>query len=246
MASVEPFFVARTMQVLEVLAFRSSSAPQVADVLRVDDRTARRLLNRLVDAGWLTATEGRIRTYALSLRLVALTAHFAERAPLARAAQPAIWGLHERTGATACLMVPSYHSILCLVRRASRCDAPPHLHELIPAHAGAAGKVLLAYCEGWRERALERRLDRLTERTVTDPRLLRDECRVTKEKGFAVEDGEYRDGLRGIAAPVRDAAGEVVAAVALMSAGECDVRSWIDRLKAMADETSRALVEQLR
>src|SRR5919109_5229256 len=100
MAAAESFFVTRTMQALEVLAFQPSSAPQVAGHLRVDPRTARRLLNRLVDEGWLTRSEGRTRMYSLSLRLVALAAHFAERAPLARAAQPVVTALHELTGGT--------------------------------------------------------------------------------------------------------------------------------------------------
>src|SRR5690348_4373949 len=98
MPSIDSFFVIRTMQALEVLAFRPSSAPEVADVLRVDARTARRLLNRLADEGWLVRTEGRVRTYTLSLRLVALAAHFLERAPITRAATTAVRALHEQTG----------------------------------------------------------------------------------------------------------------------------------------------------
>src|ERR687890_2637040 len=105
------------MQTLEVLAFQPASAVQIADALRIDARTARRLLNRLTDEGWVTRTDGRVRSYTLSLRLVALVAHFAERAPLARAALPVIDGLHERTQAAAHLCVPSYRSVLCLVHR---------------------------------------------------------------------------------------------------------------------------------
>ena len=82
MATVDSFFAIRTMQAIEVLAFQPSTAPQVADALRVDARTARRLLNRLASEGWVTRTEGRVRTYTLSLRLVALASHFLERAPL--------------------------------------------------------------------------------------------------------------------------------------------------------------------
>lgn len=213
--SPESFFVTRTMQAMEVLAFQSCSAPQIADVLRVDARTARRLLNRLADDGWLTRTEGRTRTYSLSLRVVALAAHFAERAPLARAAQAAVRALHDRTGATAHLTVPSYRSVLCLAQRAGCADARPHLKELVPAHASAGGKVLLGHREPWRESVLELPLERLTDRTIVDADALRRDCSASVERGYAVEDGEYRPGLQGIAAPVRDASGDVIAAVAL-------------------------------
>ena len=79
-----------------MLAFQPSSAPEVAEALRVDARTARRLLNRLTDEGWLVRTDGRVRTYTLSLRLVALAAHFLERAPLTRAATTVVAALHEQ------------------------------------------------------------------------------------------------------------------------------------------------------
>src|SRR4051794_18705306 len=101
MGGVDSFFVIRTMRALEVLAFQPSTAPQVAEVLRVDARTARRLLNRLADEGWLVRTEGRVRTYTLSLRVVALASHFLERAPLTQAATATVSALHERTGGVA-------------------------------------------------------------------------------------------------------------------------------------------------
>jgi DNA-binding IclR family transcriptional regulator len=215
MAPVDSYFVTRTMQTLEVLAFQPASAAQIADVLRVDARTARRLLNRLTDEGWLTRTEGRARSYRLSLRLVALAAHFAERAPLARAAQPVIDALHDRTRAAAHLCVPSYRSVLCMVHRDGAPAAPPSLRELVPAHACAAGKMLLAHRERWRESVLELPLERLTDRTITDRDALRRECASAREHGLAHERGEYRDGVDGVAAPVHAPSGEVVATVAI-------------------------------
>src|SRR5215212_3868349 len=153
MASIESFFVTRTMRALEVLAFQPASAPQIAEVLQVDARTARRLLNRLTDDGWVVRTEGRVRTYTLSLRLVALAAHFAAAAPLAQAARHAIVALHERTGGTAHLTVPSYRSVLSLVQQGASADAPQP-GELVPAHASAGGKLLLGHRARWRESVL--------------------------------------------------------------------------------------------
>jgi DNA-binding IclR family transcriptional regulator len=243
MATVDSFFVIRTMQALEVLAFKPSSAPQVASVLRVDARTARRLLNRLTDEGWLIRTEGRVRTYTLSLRLVALAAHFVDRAPLTTAALSTVRELHERTGAVAHLAVPSYRSVLCLVRADGPCSRP-HLRELIPAHATAAGKVLLAHREPWRESVLELPLERVTERTVVDPDVVRSECEVTLERGFAFEDGEYRDGLHGVAAPVPDASGDVMAALALVGPRELNVVAHVDAVVQAADALAAQLADR--
>jgi DNA-binding IclR family transcriptional regulator len=241
MAPVDSYFVTRTMQTLEVLAFQPASAAQIADVLRVDARTARRLLNRLTDEGWLTRTEGRARRYTLSLRLVALAAHFAERAPLARAALPVIDALHERTRAAAHLCVPSYRSVLCMVHRAGQPAAPPALRELVPAHACAAGKMLLAHRERWRESVLELPLERLTERTITDRDALRRECERARERGLARERGEYRDGVAGVAAPVHAPSGEVVATVGVTGPGDAPTDDAADAVRAAAAALRAAL-----
>jgi DNA-binding IclR family transcriptional regulator len=243
MASAESFFVTRTMQALEVLAFHPASAPQIAGVLQVDARTARRLLNRLTDDGWLVRSEGRVRTYTLSLRLVALAAHFAEGAPLARAAKAAVETLHERTGASAYLTVPSYRSVLCLVHRGGCTDARPRARELVPAHANAGGKLLLGHRDRWRESVLELPLERLTQNTIADADALREECAACVERGIATERGEYRVGLESVAAPVRDAGGEVVAAVVLTGSDRVGVLERTDAVAEAAAAVEARLAE---
>lgn len=215
--SAEAFFVSRTLQALEVVAFAPASAPQVAGALRVHPRTARRLLNRLVEDGWLTRRDGRRRTYAPTLRILALAAQFADRLPLARAAHPVVARLHDETGGVAHLVVPSYASVLCLVHRAGDVDERPALRELIPAHATAGGKALLAYRDHWRESVLASPLERFTPQTVVEPEALRAEAGRTRERGYATERAEYQEDVGGVAAPVRDDTGEVVAALALSS-----------------------------
>jgi DNA-binding IclR family transcriptional regulator len=243
MSGVDSFFVIRTMQALEVLAFQPSSAPQVADVLRVDARTARRLLNRLADEGWLVRTDGRVRTYSLSLRLVALASHFLERAPLTHAATSVVGALHDRTGGVAHVAVPSYRSVLCLAQRAGDSRSRPRLGELVPAHAIAGGKVLLAHRRPWRDSVLELPLERLTERTVVDVDAVREECDLTLERGYAFEDGEYAEGLQSVAAPVVDGAGDVMAAVGLSGPRDLGVGDQVETVRGAADTLQRALEE---
>jgi DNA-binding IclR family transcriptional regulator len=240
-ASVDSFFVTRTMRVIEMLAFEPATAPEIAGELRVDARTARRLLNRLAAEGWVIRTEGRVRTYSLSLRLVAMAEHFAARVPLAVAAREPLAALHRGTGATTYLTVPSYRSVLCLVHGGG--GPVPGVHELIPAHANAGGKLLLAHRRPWRESVLELPLERLTARTIVDPDVLRDECDWVRRAELATEDGEYREGLHGLAAPVRDAEGEVVAAVVLTSPAEVELGAHSDAVRGAAAAIERELAE---
>jgi DNA-binding IclR family transcriptional regulator len=237
----EAFFVTRTMQAMEVLAFQPCSAPQVAGVLRVHPRTARRLLNKLVAEGWLTRSEGRRRIYAPTMRIVALGAQLAARDPLALAARPAVTRLHEETGLTAHLAIPSYRSTLCLVHRAGGPDARPQLRELVPVHATAAGKVLLAFREPWRLDVLSRPLEAVTSRTLVDPEELAAETARVAERGYSVDDEEFLPRLRGVAVPVRDASGAVPASLAVAGpAAEIDLEQ-VDDLVALLQECAREI-----
>jgi DNA-binding IclR family transcriptional regulator len=222
MTAPESWYATRTLSALELLAFRPSSAAEVAHALQVHPRTARRLLNRLVADGYVTRTEGERRVYRPTMRLVALAGQVVERSELAQRAAPAVERLHRETGAAAHLSVPSYRSVLCLVHRAGPASDAlrPQLRELVPAHSTAAGKVLLAHRLEWRTSVLSQELERYTERTLVEPAELEREAARIRDRGLAIEDGEYRTTQRGIAAPVFDASGEAVAALGI--AGPAD------------------------
>ncbi|HWK28561.1 MAG TPA: IclR family transcriptional regulator [Solirubrobacter sp.] len=245
MAAGEALFVTRTMQAMEVLAFQPSSAAQLAEALQIHPRTARRLLARLVADGWVSRSEGRRRDYAPTMRLVALAAQLAERSPLTRAATPAVTELFEQTGGVVHLAIPSYTSALCLVHRAGSEEARPHLRELVPAHATASGKVLLAYRDAWRESVLDVLLEPVTAHTVTDPERLRREVAEIRERGYALEREEYAEGLGSVAAPVRDPAGEVPAALALTLPMPVLQETDLDRLGARVRAAAGTVADAL-
>ena len=235
--------MARTMQALEVLSFQPSSAPQIAEALQVHPRTARRLLNRLVADGWLQRIDGARPLYVPTMRIVALAAQLAERAPVVRLGAAVAQDLQAATGNVVHLAVPSYRSALRLLRVNGDAGSRPQLRDLAPAHAIAGGKLLLAYREPWRESVLARPLEPVTELTVVDPDAVRSEAETTRARGFAVEDGEFRPGVRAIAAPVRDGFGDVVAALAV-SGARAELED-IDRAARHVAAAAGDLTEQL-
>lgn len=81
----------------------------------------------------------------------------------------------------------------------------------MPIHCTSQGKLLLAYClPGERRRLLrENTLTAYTPHTVCDPELFEAEIEAILSQGYAIENGEYRVGLRSVSAPVRDACGNV-------------------------------------
>ncbi len=112
-----------------------------------------------------------------------------------------------------------------------------------PAYVTSTGRVLLA---GLDDAELESYLARtdfrqLTAGTETDPDHLRKEIHRIRRRGWTVTDQELEQGLRSIAAPVRDERGRVVAAVNISTtAGRTSLEtmrnSWLRRLLETAEE----------
>jgi IclR family KDG regulon transcriptional repressor len=229
------------MQALEVLALQPLSAPQVAAALKVHPRTARRLLNRLRDEGYLSRTDDRWRVYTPTLRIVALAGKVVERARVARRALPVAEQLHRETGWDAHLMIPSYRSALCIVHVDGSTAPEPGLRELVPCHCTATGKVLLAYSQAWRDSVLRARLERRTAKTTTDPTRLRAETDEIRERGYALEDGENDPDTRAAAAPVFGPTGDVVAALGLSTRDQAP----FDELASLVVPRAAALSDSL-
>jgi DNA-binding IclR family transcriptional regulator len=103
------------------------------------------------------------------------------------------------------------------------CDWPLRLqlrpNSRLPIHCTANGKLLLAMLE---DRTRRRLIDNLnlqafTVNTITDPGLLDEECSAIREQNFATNNQEFHLGLIGLAVPVRDGEGRVIAGLALHS-----------------------------
>jgi IclR family acetate operon transcriptional repressor len=83
-----------------------------------------------------------------------------------------------------------------------------------PLHCIASGKVLMAaLAEREVVRIVRHGLPRYTDRTITDLEPLLEELARVRRRGYATAIGEYEAGLNAVAAPVRDARGQVIAAV---------------------------------
>ena len=110
----------------------------------------------------------------------------------------------------------------------------------IHLHATALGKVLLAFDPGAARSVLAGPLESLTYRTVTDRTTLLRQLADIRDAGWAAGVEEAEPGVAGIAAPIRDRGGYVVASVGITGAVEdlCDARSR--PRAALAQEVVRA------
>lgn len=115
-----------------------------------------------------------------------------------------------------------------------------------PAHCVSTGKMLLAHAA---DRAVEKMLDGglvcYTDRTHAAPSSLFGELEDIRRKGYAVNWGEWRTEVRGVAAPVLDGTEQVVASVGICSpASRLDeeaVEKYAPMVVDIADRISRQL-----
>jgi IclR family pca regulon transcriptional regulator len=84
----------------------------------------------------------------------------------------------------------------------------PSLGSRLPAYCTAVGRVLLAELapDALEEYFSRVALTRLTERTIVARDELRELLRQVKQQGWAIDDEEWRLGVRAIAVPIRDGA----------------------------------------
>ena len=144
-------------------------------------------------------------------------------------------------GQAATLAIAGYDATICLVRcvggHATRASVPT----VAPVHCTAPGKVLLAHRDAWRRTVLDTPLRRCTDRTVTDPDALDTELTRVRHAGYAFEDGEHIDGVRGLSAPVAGPNGPVLAAIAIAVSDSGHLDGRIDDVRAAARAASEAV-----
>jgi DNA-binding IclR family transcriptional regulator len=86
-----------------------------------------------------------------------------------------------------------------------------------PLHCTAVAKVLVAGLPGDERVAIAGSLtyERMTPNTITTPRAYLAELDRVAERGYAIDDEEHEEHIHCVAAPVRGARGEVLAAMSL-------------------------------
>ena len=109
----------------------------------------------------------------------------------------------------------------------------------VPATVTSTGKALLAWLPATALDQAMAQLKRYTPLTLLKRRELEIDLEETRARGYAINRGEFREGVAGIAAPIRDRHGGVVAAVAVWGADRNILGPQRDNLARMAMAAAR-------
>ncbi len=141
----------------------------------------------------------------------------AGREDLVELAQESMRRLAQESGETANLIIPRPAGTEAIAQIDGRhlLGATNWIGRELGLHCTAGGKVFLAF--GVAELP-DGELPALTSATVTDRELLGEELRTIREQGYATIVDELESGLSAVAAPVRDRADQVIAALSASGA----------------------------
>lgn len=211
--------LARGIRIIEAFdaTHASLGVSEISERAGLHVATASRLVEELVRHGWLARdTDRRVR---LGIRLWEVVMRAAPTLGLREAALPVMEDLRKVMGHHVQLAALDGEDVLFL----ERIEAPGAVVNYsrtagrLPAHASSSGLVLLAYAAPEvQERALAGRLERFTAATITDPAALRRALADVRRQGYALLRGHVHEDAAGIAVPLRDPEGSVIAALSLI------------------------------
>ena len=214
-----PHFVQSLDRGLAVIRAFDAESPELtlSDVARATGLTraaTRRFLLTLVDLGYMR-TDGRL--FRLSPRVLELGYAFLSSLTLPEVAEPHLERLVAQVRESSSVSVLDGDNVVYVARVATSriMTVTINVGTRFPAHATSMGRVLLS---GLPPDALDAYLERadlrsLTSHTMTAPDRLRATLDRVRTQGWALVDQELEEGLRAVAAPLRDRAGRIAAAI---------------------------------
>lgn len=235
------------LRMLEHLAM-SETAKGVSELSRelgMTKSNVHRTLQTLVAAGYVRVTA--TSAYECTLRIFEIASLVLGRVDVRQVAEPFMRTLAEATLETIHLSLLDKTEVIYLHKIES--PHPVRAYSTIggraPAHCVASGKALLAYQEDEALRHFPDPLPTYTPRSIGSLAELRKELEQVRIQGFALNRGEWRDSVCGLAAILHDGVGRPIAAIGISGPAErlqpAALRKYSDIVVDAARDLSRAL-----
>jgi DNA-binding IclR family transcriptional regulator len=238
--------IERMMKLLDVLSYYHDpvSLKQLALETGLHPSTAHRILAAMSATGFVERAEP--GTYRLGIRLLELGNLVKSRINIRDSAMTPMQELHQQIGESVNLGVRQGDEIVYVERTSSGRSSVRVVHLVgarAPLHVTAAGKLYLAEDSRDKLREYARRtgLPGFTATSITALPALEKEIERVRRHGVAYDNEEIEQGLRCVAAPIRDDSGELVAGLSVSAPADRYNPDWAALLKSTADGISFAI-----
>lgn len=194
----------------------SLTLSDVARITGLDRAATRRFLYTFVDLGYMRL-DGRL--FSLRPKLLELGYAYLSSLRLPEISEPHLRALSEQVHESSYVSIKDEHDNICVAHVPVRriWTATITVGTRLPLLATGSGRVLLAGENDEQIRAFlaSHPVPQITPHTKREPAQLIAEIGRIRDQGFAFVDQELEEGLRVVAAPVRDPSGKVIAAVSV-------------------------------
>ncbi len=220
---------------------------EIARQLRMSSSTAGRILANLHALGILNQDTASHR-YMMGSRVLTWSSVYMSQLDVVTAARAALAELHRITSETVSVYLLEGTERICVERIESpeRVRVVVRRGERMPLHAGSAGKAILAFASNdLVQEVVSHPLDRMTPNTITKRKQLLQELATVRACGYAVSHSERFEDALGLAAPIFNARGTVVAALNVAGPTtrftDAEVGMFAPKIMQLAAQVSQAL-----
>ena len=242
----------RALDILDVIAGGGGlTLTEIAQRLDLAPSTVHRVLVTLAARG-VAESDNTTQTWHVGPTAFRHGSAFMRRSGLVERARPVLRRLMEVTGETANLGILDGDAVLFLSQAEThetiRAFFPPGTRS--PLHASGIGKALLAHMRAFELRSLmrEMQLKQFTPMTLAAPQALLDDLALIRARGYSLDNEERSLGMRCIAAPIFDLAGEAAAGISvsgpLSRMGDARLQAMSDCVITAARELSFGMVKR--
>lgn len=216
--------VRKALLVLEsVAALQPVGVAEISRHLDLPKSSVQRSLVTLNENGWIRHSGSEITRWEITSKAVQLGQRFRASGDLRESVLPVMAKLREAVDETVHLMVPDGGNMVLIERiltqRPLRVEIP--IGRSMAMHMISNGKAYLAHLGSEAvDEYVAHGLERSTDRTITDPGALREELAAVRERGYAVNRGEWRTDICAIASAILTAEGKPVGSVSISTPPE--------------------------
>jgi IclR family transcriptional regulator, KDG regulon repressor len=207
---------------LAVLACFTNNTPeltltQISEQVGINKSTVHRLLATLERQQFLER-DSQTGVYRPGIRLLQLANLALENNNLRRLASPFLRHLCDLHRENVNLAVLDGAEVVYteVIEGAQRVKLAAVTGQKLPAFGTASGKAILAYLpEETVKQTLERGVPQYTEQTLSSPALFLEDMQHTRERGFAISEQEFEDGINAVAAPIFNGSHQPIASISV-------------------------------
>jgi IclR family KDG regulon transcriptional repressor len=228
---------------------QSLSLGEISKAVDLPRPTVFRLCSTLTKYDFLKY-DSTAKRYSLGLKLFELGGVVFSSLSIRKIASPYLEQLQARVGKTTFIGILQDDEIVYIDKKEDLHNPirfASHIGTRRPPYFGMLGQLLMAYLsESEVDRILQKHpLTPVTRKSITDPKVFKKRLKRIRDQGYSVDEEEAIEGIMGVAAPVWDFTGNVVAGVGVGFISSSVEPKGVARIRNEVLKTAREISGEL-